>query len=88
MLVDNGQLAAGRGHIQAPNGRVQLQDVDRKRIVHKDLENLLVGGNKGLVSINNGYAIINEKKDIISDYLIIVKNKILKKVLDSMLKVV
>ena len=51
MLVDNGQLAAGRRHIQAPNGRVQLQDVDRKRIVHKDLENLLVGGNKGLVSI-------------------------------------
>lgn len=40
VLVHHGQLVAGRAHVQAAHGRRLLQQHDRQRVVHEDLQDL------------------------------------------------
>ena len=40
MFVDDGQLGATGAHVEAPHGRVLLEEGDREWVVHKDLEDL------------------------------------------------
>lgn len=40
VLIHHGQLVARRAHVQAAHGRGLLQQHDRQRVVHEDLQDL------------------------------------------------
>jgi hypothetical protein len=42
MFVDDGQLVAASGQVQAADGRADLQDVHGERIVDEDFQNLAI----------------------------------------------